>query len=77
MSLRMVSDTDTSDLHIYATLGCIPSVFQKKKKPKKMELQLLQFVNKLCGVNHLVYLLLPKEQLIVLPQIEQTFLERI
>lgn len=42
-----------------------------------MELQLLQFVNKLCGVNHLVYLLLPKEQLIVLPQIEQTFLERI
>lgn len=71
MSLRMVSETDTSDLHICVTLGCIPSIFQGKK----MELQLLQLVNKLRGVNYLVYLLLPKEQLIVLPQIDQTFLE--
>lgn len=37
MSLRIVSDRGTSDLYIYVTLGCIPSVFQQG-----MELQLLQ-----------------------------------
>lgn len=33
-------------------------------------------VNKLCGVNQLAYLLLPKEQLIILPESDQASLER-